>query len=97
MEKRVVMFTSREWDSYGMPVRMHYYIIFVKTYKQDDKYIVITKLGGSEGTSIETEGPELIEAQSEQEAINITIEKLKKHPSNIGLTLHVSDIPGIIF
>lgn len=95
VEKRIVIFSGIEQDEYGMPALIHYYVIFAKTYKQDDKYVVVTKIVGSEGRPDKTVGLELIKAQSEEEAINITIEKLKKYPSNSGLTLHVSDIPGI--
>ena len=95
MEKRLVMFTGKEWNEYGMPAIIHYYVILVKTYKQDNKYVVVTKIAVSEGTPVKTEGIKLIEAQSEEEAIKITIEELRKHPSNSGLTLQVSDIPGI--
>lgn len=95
MEKKIVMFTGREWDKYGMPALFHYYVILVKTYRQDNKYVVVTKIVGSEGTEVKTEGLKLIEAQSEEEAINMTIEELKKDPSNSGLTFQVSDIPGI--
>jgi len=95
MEKRIVMFTGTEWDKYGMPALLHYYVILVKTYKQDNKYVVVTKIAVSEGAPVKTEDLKLIEAQSEEEAIKITIEELRKYPSNSGLTLQVSDIPGI--
>ena len=60
MEKRLVIFTGKEWDEYGMPAIIHYYVVLVKAYKQDNKYVVVTKIAISGGTPVKTEGIKLI-------------------------------------
>ncbi len=90
MGKRIALFTGTERDEYGMPAPIHFYGIFATEYKQDKKYVAVTRIAVSADTPSETEGTKLIKANSEEEAIGIAIEELRNYPSNRGLTLQSS-------
>lgn len=95
MQKKVVVFSGTEQDQYGIPKPFHFYAIFVSQWKQDARYFVVSRLAMSSDTPGNTEGTELVEAQSEVAALAIAIEKLKATPGYGNLRMQISDIPNV--
>ena len=89
--KKCVVFYGKERETYGMPIPFRFYAIFVSHYSSNSNYLAVSTLGFLVTHRSETDGSTLVLATSEEDALELAIEKLRSHPSNTELTMQVSD------
>ena len=74
-----------------MPIPFRFYAIFVSHYPSNSNYLAVSTLGFLVTHRSETDGSTLVLATSEEDALELAIEKLRSHPSNTELTMQVFD------
>lgn len=95
MKKHIVIFSGSTQNEYGMPEPFYFYAVFISPYKQSKGYFAVSVFSVSRGTPEETQGTRLLEVESEEEALQVTLRQLKEHPLHKGLSVQESALPAI--
>lgn len=94
MKRHAITFFGSGEDAHHMPVPFFFYGVLVVPAKEHAGYFYVTVVGASGAAPHVPEVPTLVKAASEEEALQMTLNTLRAHPSHKGLYVQEAPLSG---